>query len=216
MRTIMGTTGCAMVAVLLAAGAATAGIGTDLNGMPGWHEEIRLAGPMPGFFEVLAIDVEYCVYAPGQFEISFPGLDPTDGTDYIYAYQIYNDLDPHPSAGTGEDPDYVSRFSVGLDTDELADNGSYLSGTGIAPDDVDVLTPASTQAGWNFTLGQMAYPSVSAILLFSSPYGPELDRTTVSGWQTASGWLPSPVPEPATLTLMAVGAAWLSQRKRRS
>lgn len=222
MRTSFCATACIAAAVLLMVGnLALADLTDDGNGMPAWQGTLYMSGPMPGLLEVLAVEVDYSVYAPGFFGLSFPGLDPTGGADYIYAYQIFNDLSPHPSAGTGYDPDYVSRFSVGLDQDEAADNCDYLPGTGIAPDGVDVLSAGSTQSGWDFTLGQMAHslapPTVSAILFFSSPAPPEWDSTTVSGWQAATSQLPSPttIPEPATSVLLAAGLCVLKLRRRR-
>ena len=37
------------------------------------------------------VDVEYAVYAKGQFDLSFPGADPTGGAEYVFAYQLYGD-----------------------------------------------------------------------------------------------------------------------------
>lgn len=217
MRAVIGAKGRALLmVVLLVGGVAQAGLMDDVNGMSAWQGDLLMTGPMPGMYEVIAVRTEYCVYLPGQFDLSFPGEDPSGGARYIYAYQLFNDLDPHPAAGTGYDPDYVYRFTVGLNTDEAAADNTYLSGTGAVPDDLDTLTATSTQVGWNFTLNQMYYPSVSAVLLFSSPYGPEMYNATVRGWQLATGYeLPSPVPEPATLSLLAIGAGWLAMRRRR-
>jgi len=224
MLRIMGTVACAVVVVVLTGGSvmaqAGAGLADDPNGMSAWQGEITVTGPMPGIMEVLAVQIDYSVYAPGQFALSFPGQDPTGGERYIYAYQLFNNLVPHPADQTAYGPDYVSRFSVGLDQDELAGDCSYLLASGIIPDGVDIVGAGSTQAGWDFTLGQMAYsvtpPAISSVLLFSSPYGPELDSATVSGWQTASGQLPSPIPEPATmLVFSAVLAIGTLRNKRR-
>jgi hypothetical protein len=213
----------AVLGLVGAAANAQAGLSDDPNGMADWQGAITVTGPMPDLYEVLAVTIEYCVYGPGQFGLSFPGMDPSDGESYIYAYQLFNNIDPHPAYQTTYDPDYVERFSVGLDSNEAAQGCWFLSGTGIAPSDSDTLFAGSTQVGWDFTEGQMAYSTdpdaVSAVLYFSSPAGPELDKTTVSGWQVASGWfLPSPslVPEPATMAVMLVGAASLLRRRRRA
>ena len=211
-------------ALLLAALAEQVSAGVlsgDVNGMSGWSDTRRMDGPMT--WAIIAVDVDYCVYAPGQFELSFPGQDPTGGTEYVYAYQIFNDLDPHPVTMPGFNPDYVGRFSVGLDADEGAGNGGYVAGTGAAPSDVDTIGAASTQAGWDFTDAQMHYPSVSAVLFFTSPNLPELDTATASGAyptnpQTLpSEMLPSPsnIPEPATLALLGTGITLEAGRRRR-
>src|SRR4051812_44653540 len=34
--------------------------------------------------------VDYAVYAPGQFNLTFPGQDPSAGSQFVYAYQLSN------------------------------------------------------------------------------------------------------------------------------
>ncbi|KPK84766.1 MAG: hypothetical protein AMJ81_04845 [Phycisphaerae bacterium SM23_33] len=180
----------------------------DPNGMGGDWQGRRAYLSQP--INAIAVDIEFCVYAPGQFERSYPGLDPSGGAHYVYAYEIFNDLDPHPSPSPG----YVERFSVGLDTDEQAANIGFIDGAGQNPNTWG-LGPQT--AGWNFNDPTLSHPSVSDVLLFTSRFGPELDTATVSGSYAlaATEYLPSPLPEPAALSLLAAGAVLVAARRRR-
>jgi hypothetical protein len=169
----------------------------------------------------LSIRLEYCVYAPGNpgdpgtFAASFPGQDPTNGAKWIYAYQIFNNIAPHP----GSSPDYVDRFSVGLNEgNELPSNIGYVVGTGQDP---NASSLPSLTAAWFFTRknglsNKLLYPSTSAVLFYASPFGPELDGATVQGLNLKylDDSVPSPTPEPTTLVL-TVAALGLAIRRRK-
>lgn len=194
------------VATLTATSAWAGVLAVDSNGMAGWQGTVNYSG-----MSVLA-KVDYCVYAPGQFALSFSGLLPeVSASDYVYAYQVY-DL---ANGIYGAAQSYVLQFSVGLDGDEQVDVIGAKSDGGAS-----TVTPASSYfAGdsltsvWNFNptiqVGQQ-----SAILYFSSPFAPEWDQATVSGWFPAgTQQVPSPTPEPATLSLLGLGALALCRRK---
>jgi hypothetical protein len=214
----MRTTGLLVAGVagwlLMAGGGASAGIMDDPNGMGGdWQGRREFRSLMDGeHLNMIAVDIEFCVYAPGQFGQSYPGGDPSGGQHYVYAYEIFNDLDPHPAPSPG----YVERFSVGLDDDEQAASIGFIDGAGQDPNSCG-LGPQT--AGWNFNDPTLNYPSVSDVLLFTSPFRPEWDTATVSGSMALHDTqsMPSPVPEPATLLLAGLGgaAAILSGRRRR-
>ena len=199
---------------LLLSGSASATL-VDLAGDPNgmgipWQGEKRF---ISDFYDVLAVDIQYCVYAPGQFALSFPGEDPSGGSEYVYAYEVANDIAPHP-VDPPFDPGYVTRFSVGLnDEDEQAANIGFVDGAGQNPN-ASFLVPRT--AGWDFTSPTLNYVSTSDVLLFTSPFPPELDTATVSGGaHIKTENLPSPTPEPATFALLAVGAAVALARRRR-
>ena len=86
-------------------------IATDSHGMPGWKGTVLFTDSVTHY---LYLNVDYCVYAPGQFDLSSFGssADPSNGARYVYAYQILNNL-PNNPAPSGQQ-DYVSSFSIGL------------------------------------------------------------------------------------------------------
>ena len=209
-----GFTFLGMALVGLLAGAASAGLLLDdPRGLIGWKGTVRFEA-LPNLF----VDVEYNVYAPGpDFETSFgAGKDPSNGAQYVYAYQILNNVNPNP------DPvkDYVTSFSVGLsDGDEQPASIGSVAVTGGTNPTLKYFSPepplVPSTATWKF-IPSMKYPAFSNILIYTSPYGPELDNATVGGYSFDTHSVPSPTPEPATLALVAAGlGAARSFRRRR-
>ena len=177
-------------------------LATDTNAMPAWQgtQTYLCSGGNMGFAPFLHADVDYAVYAPGDFGL---GDDPSGGEDYVYAYQIFHTglEGNNPIFGDGDDS--VKQFTVGLDGDEAADNIGYLVGTGLAPDSHLFNT---TSAVWNYDANVIppGDPAPhSAILLFTSPNSPEWDTGVVLGvGALGEEALPSPIPEPGTLCLL--------------
>ena len=186
---------------------------SDPNAMAAWQGT-------RGFYDVdvlfpgvtLDLDVEYAVYAPGQYGLS--GTDPSGGAHYVYAYQVFNDL-------AGNVP--VSSFSVGLDpTANPANIGSdATSGTlgGTAPAASAFSGTSPTSAVWSFLLNSIDPPPAneySTVLLFTSPYGPRwAPGSLLDGGLSDKQDLPSPTPEPATMALMALGGVGLLLGRKR-
>jgi hypothetical protein len=202
-----------VMAVLVGLGgtAAASPLWSDPNAMSAWRGT-------KGFYDVgsgatLDVDVEYAVYAPGNYGLS--GTDPSGGAHYVYAYQVFNDL-------LGNVP--VSSFSVGLDpTANVASIGSDAgSGTtpgGTAPTASAFSGTPPTSACWYFflnTIDPSPTNEYSTVLLFTSPYGPQWAPGSLldSGLSDRHD-LPSPMPEPATLALMALGGVGMLLRRKR-
>jgi len=194
----------------VASAPASAGpIAGDVAAMPAWQGTQQFYATSG--VETLQVDVEYAVYAPGNYSLS--GTDPSGGTQFVYAYQVFNDL-------LGNAP--VSTFSVGLDpTANVANIGSDAgSGTlgGTAPTASAFSGTPPTSAVWYFYLNTIDPPPTnehSAVLLFTSPYGPKWAPASVlnSGLSNKQN-LPSPLPEPATVMLMLAGSAVALLRRR--
>ena len=171
------------------------------------------------FFNSLDADVEFAVFAPGDFQgfLDENGIlysDPAPG-EYIYAYQVLN-----ISSGTSG----VTGLSVGLDGNE--DLGAVAPTFIPAATNYGTYSPAPTQdpggvgggpgiqqsSVWNplaFLPGQ-----ASGILLYSSPAIPELGFSTLNGGIAAeqiANSLPNPVPEPSTIGLVICGICLLNR-----
>jgi hypothetical protein len=146
--------------------------------------------------------VDWAVYNPGAFP--YAGYTATSG-ELSYAYQIFV---------TGAAP--VSSFELVL-TDPADNIGNFALAGGMAPSS-QTLT-SMTSAKWTF--GGIPSGGNSNGLSFSSPRLPQsLFATVVDTGQ--STWvipLPSPgpngIPEPATLSLAAMGSLMLGLRRRR-
>jgi len=205
----------AVVITLLLAGSALAGpIADDPNAILAWRgtQPFYVEGTGPFIGATLDVDVEYAVYQAGDYEDS--GTDPSGGTEYVYAYQVFNDL-------TGNRP--VSNFSVGLDPASGAANIRVDAGAGTlggtAPSFAGFSGTPPTSSVWYFFNDTIDPPDgYSEVLIFTSPNGPQWAPATVmdSGLSNTQN-LPSPTPEPATLGLLALGGAltFLGRHRRK-
>ena len=219
-----------MTALLLAAGgtAAAGVLETDPNALSGWRGDVDLQGSAPfGLPGSVNVDLDYAVYAPNpeasHFDATFgAGADPSDGTEYVYAYQAFN------RAGGSA----VTALTVGLDGDEPFNMGpplghiGFLAGTGDVSPSTSYLAPpdgstAPTSARWAFlTVPYLPITLGSDVLFFTSPVAPEWDSATALGAWAATGQVPSPsdgssIPGPATLGLMSLGGLALLRRRSR-
>jgi hypothetical protein len=224
MRRIQETTVVVMSVSLLVAAQSFGGIlATDSNGIPGWQGTKTFNAIFMGY-SMWSADVEYCVYAPGQFDETF-GVEPNAG-HYVYAYQITDVQDiMYPSS-------YVNLFTLGFsdkgqydDIEQVANIGWLTYTTGeVAPTASEFNPPLPDVPGsavWTF--GQSGSDPVrigdqSTILYYSSPFEPEWDSSTVAG---AGGYystldMPSPqgTPEPTMLVLLAFGGIFLVKKKK--
>ena len=210
---------CAMAGLLLVGSASgSVVLSSDTNAISDWQGSVLYTNVDPIYYPQLAVSVDYAVYAPGNFNASFPGQDPTAGADFIYAYQIFNNLTPHPGWPVWQgDEDYVTKFSVGMSgLDEQPVDAGFVAGTGQAPSSSSL--PVGS-AGWTYRVSsnKLLYGSVSAVLYYASPFGPTWDNGSVQGINAATLPLsmPSPLPEPASLSLLALGAMSCIVRRKK-
>lgn len=200
--------GTPLLVLVAMTGTAKAGLLTsDSAAYDGWQ------GTEPfSFLGILNADVDYAVYAPGHFHqslaLGYP-TDPSGGTQYVYAYQILN------NTGGSE---AVSNLSVGLTGalpddqggDKQVSNIGWISPYGGEVQPSDGRTnggPPPQDVIWDLNL---PVPDLSSILIYTSPFPPEMDSATLQGGPSAQGTLPSPVPEPASGVLLCAAIAVLA------
>ncbi|MHC4984540.1 MAG: PEP-CTERM sorting domain-containing protein [Planctomycetota bacterium] len=147
--------------------------------------------------------IDWAVFAPGDFPFGGSGYAPTAG-EMVYVYQLF-------STGT----DSVSSFSVALENP--ADNvGSF---TGLSGDAViNALLVPAVKAEWQFA--GITTGNNSEGLAFSSPYVPKDLFGLVIDGGTFSVAIPLPtpsdaeIPEPATMSVLALGGLALLRRRK--
>lgn len=196
-----GVLGLAVSALFLGGASAQAGLLSASSGgaIAGFTGTQLFDDDFFGF--TVSANVDYAVFAPG----TFPFADPSGGTDYVYAYQIEN-LDSD-----------VNKLTVGLDGDEPLGSIGFISDVGLTDPTASAYVGAGpTSAAWDFTSpGALTINNSSAVLFFTSSAAPEWDSATVDAAWANSQNLPSPLPEPAALGLMAMGLGLACVRRRR-
>jgi hypothetical protein len=215
--------GIFLASILMAPGILIAefiSLATDPNALPNWQGTLNLNGTSPDGTKNIHVNIDYAVYTPttdpvgGNFNSTFPGQDPSNGSKYVYAYQLFN-------IGTTGDAKIMS-FTVGLDGDiyeSPANINSFNNPNlplGVTPLNMQLSGSPPTSAIWNYTMSNIGLGGRSKILMFTSPRGPEWDFSSIIGTSAtgATGYLPSPVPEPATLLILGVaGSLFLLLRK---
>jgi hypothetical protein len=167
--------------------------------------------------QTLDISVDFAVWGPGQFNgtyTPFAGYTPALPTDYVYAFQIYNN-----GPGNGLSTRQFSQLginSAGGTITSLGKDALYdPAGT-----DVDTnfafLTP--TGASYLFLVPTIQVNQFSVVLLMSSPTAPTFANATVfDSGLSASGQLPVPdvVPAPTSLGIAALAGTLAARRRRR-
>lgn len=196
-----------LAVVLLASATALGGLATDSNAYddgvnPQWNGSVHFYSTGGG--DTIEADVEYTVYAPGDFTYTGLGYTPTPG-EFVYAYQVI------PTAGSVD----IKTFWVNMLASNEANNiGSFTLG-GIAPTSAffgNADPQNLVSANWEFLGGILVNPSSSYGLAYSSINAPIMYVGFIQDGGLAGmpdSPLPSPsdeIPEPATMLVLAAGA----------
>ena len=230
------TIGLLFLAMVTASTASAGVLATDLNAIEEFRGSVNLSEDWSGFpfffgegYWINA-DVDYAVYARNEgdsyFDMTFgTGADPSDGADFVYAYQVFN-------LASLSQP--IWSFTVGMDGNEYAPTVvpefiGYVGGYGVAPNGsrfvpADGSIPPHS-ARWDYDASpHLPVDQASTILFFTCPSGPEWDNGTVKSGSpklmSAKDSVPSPteavpIPEPMTMALFGLSAFGLCVRKRR-
>lgn len=177
----------------------------------------------PSFPQELEATAEWAMFAPGKFQLfldaEFPGATaPATGPGEVtYAYQVTDIAKAVPG---------LTQMSVGHDIGDLARFGSVLPTSVPLTGSPTPSTAAaqSTQAVWTFS--GISAGSTSRILVYSSPFFPELDsmmlRSTIAAGSGTTASISDrtftgEIPEPGTLVLLLGGvvSCLLSARRAR-
>lgn len=179
-------------------------IGNDPAGLPDYTGSVSFNAD-----DLLLVDLDYAVYEPGVYpDDGINGDDPSDGTEYVYAYQAFN-----VSADQA-----LTALSIGLPNEghdagnALADPLSGVIG-GLEP---SMVIPLSTSMIYRFTSPELVADEYSSVVLFTSPYPPALGPGSVQyGSLVDTQTVPTPIPEPTTAASLLLVMGVLAGVRRR-
>ncbi len=159
------------------------------------------------------VDVDYAVFAPGDYGWQ----DFSGGSRYIYAYQIYN----NSTSQINVDFFFVGILNgaIDIDNDNMYEDDTHpesVGGVGAFPAAFIGDPVHSASAGFFFdgiSAGQH-----SQVLVFTSIYAPTGGYGTVAGigrGYTIELPVPNPVPEPATLAILAAASGFVMLKRKK-
>ncbi len=182
-------------------------LATDPTAMAGWRGSTLFTDG------VLNVLIDYAVYAPGAYGAG----DPSGGTRFVYAYQGFNLSTTRP----------FSNVSIGFEDASVVWDGGFDPTRGTLGGVIPLFQDSRAGSGFPtssfrsiFMAGGGPFTKVnpgqwSQVMLYTSPMGPQMYSSSVidDGRQVQLA-LPSPIPSPASLTLLAT-AGLVSVRRRR-
>jgi hypothetical protein len=144
----------------------------------------------------------------------------TDGSTYVYLYQIGNSSQSsHPVDVFTLAPVFgaTANVQMGYLTDAVP--AGFLSGSAIAPESTGSLNTAGPILSFYYTNradDDIMPGNHSAVMYVVSQYRPDQINGSVIDGNTATHLVVGPVPEPATMALLAIGGMTMLFRSRRT
>ena len=175
-------------------------LATDPTAMPGYTGTIvfNAAGQ-------LLVDLDHAVFMPGTYpDDGVNGNDPSNGAEYVYAYQAY------VLGGTS-----LTSTTVGLLLGSGAGNAMadplHVQTGGVEPL-LSSVGSSSVLTVFNPIVNGGEY---STVYLFTSPNPPTyVSGSVVGGGLGDQQLVPSPIPEPGSLALLGLVALGLFRHRR--
>lgn len=178
--------------VLLFAAVASAGdLDNHAAAYNGWTgSESFSTGTLAGY-------IDYAVFTAADFDANFDNLGYAPGDDLVYTYQVFNTGEAVISAeilGIANPANTIGTFDIG----DWNASSMFFDGTGNA--NWQFLAPNAIPTGdssWGLAYSSPNIPEAGAGLTVDSG-----QNILVTGLPTPSG---TPIPEPSSLVLLAVG-----------
>lgn len=135
---------------------------------------------------ILKVDLDYAVYPPGEYpNDGLAGTDPSHGTEYVYAYQVFNVSSSGP------------LFTIGITlnscsgTHHLGLDGLHVAVGGQDPSDLFVLFDSVT---FDFLTPPLPAGEFSSVVIFTSQNPPTMAMAAALGdGRSAQQIVPSPL-----------------------
>ncbi len=190
-----------------------------------WHGSATIVASV--FGDTLTAEVDWAAFAPGpKFQLYLDGegiaqSNPAAPGEVIYVYQIVSVTAASPG---------IDTLTVGVDASDV--RGSLTAPSSIPTGAATEHSPASggdntTSMAWFFNGTELHPGDTSSLLIFTSPFAPELDFLQVNSG--LAGPIPSPlvasisdrifqfdIPEPNTLALSLLSLLGLLQRTKKT
>jgi hypothetical protein len=142
----------------------------------------------------------------------------TDGSNYVYLYQLENfSQSAHPVEIFTLAPVFgaTSNVQMGYLTGDVP--SGFLSGGAVVPESTGSISTTGPILSFYYTTradNELLPGECSAVMFVKSPYRPDQINGSVIDGNTSTNLVVGPVPEPATLALLAVGGVLTMLRRR--
>ena len=189
-----------------------------------WHGSVSIASA--AFGDTVVADVDWAAFGPGNFQLYLNGegiaqVDPSAPGEVTYVYQISSVAAATPG---------IDTLTVGVDSADA--RGTVSAPTFVPTGAATEKSPNSggdnnTSMAWFFNGSELHAGDTSSLLVFSSPFVPELDFLQVNSG--LAGPFPSPlvasisdrlfqnnIPEPSTLIMGMICTVGLLCKPRKS